>query len=85
MTGLQEKYCVPPITKSMVKQRLVLLLLSIWDTYYMHDRYVLGEGLGTTRRQRVVNSIAMTRYRRTASYPIDGAEFPDAKATDDYG
>jgi hypothetical protein len=42
----------------MVKQRLVLLLLSIWDTYYMHDRYVLGEG---------------------ASYPIDGAEFPDAK------
>jgi hypothetical protein len=28
----------------MVKQRLVLLLLSIWDAYYMHDRYVFGEG-----------------------------------------
>ena len=85
MTDLQEKYRVPPITKSMMKQRLVLLLLSIWDAHYMHDRYVLGERLITTRRQRVVNSITMTRSRRTASYSIDGAEFPNAKATNDCG
>lgn len=41
-------YYVPPITKGMVKQRLILLLLSIWDADYMHDRYMLGESLGTT-------------------------------------
>ena len=43
------KYYVPPITKSMVKQRLIFLLLSIGDAHYMHDRYMLGESLGTTR------------------------------------
>lgn len=47
ITEFHEKYCVPPITKSVVKQRPIFLLPSIWDAYYMHDRHVLGEGLDT--------------------------------------
>jgi len=54
ITEFQERYCVPPIAKSVVKQRSILLLPSIWDAYYMHDRHVLGEGLDTKLRQRMV-------------------------------
>ena len=63
----------------MVKQRLALLLLGIWDAYYMHDRYMLGESLGTTTlasdEQHNNNEL-----RRTASYPIHCTEFPNTKA-----
>jgi hypothetical protein len=45
ITQFQEKYCVPPITKSVVKQRPIFLLPSIWYAYYVHDRHLLGEGL----------------------------------------
>jgi hypothetical protein len=45
ITEFQEIYCVPPITKSVVKQRPISLLHCIWDAYYMYDRHVLGEGL----------------------------------------
>lgn len=45
ITVFQEIYCVPPITKSVVKQRPIFLLHCIWDAYYMYDRHVLGEGL----------------------------------------
>jgi len=54
ITEFQEKYCVPPIPKSVVKQRPIFLLRSIWDAYYMHDRHVLREGLDTKMRQRMV-------------------------------
>jgi hypothetical protein len=83
ITEFQEKYCVPPITKCVVKQRPISLLPCTWDAYYMHDRHVLGEGL-----PRYVSewwSITATSSRRTASYPIDCAEFPDAKATEGHG
>ena len=54
ITEFQEKHRVPPITKSVVKQRPIFLLCSIWDAYYMHDRHVLGEGLDFTKvRQRM--------------------------------
>jgi hypothetical protein len=51
---VQEKCCVPPITKSVVKQRPIFLLPSTWDAYYMHDRHVFGEGLDAKIRQRMV-------------------------------
>jgi hypothetical protein len=71
------RYRVPPITKSVVKHRLVFVLLSTWDAYYVYDGHVFGEGLGYTRIEE--DGVTVRNYDVPPAIPLIALSSPTPK------